>query len=352
MTALPGRANGHRKKRAPVLVGIVAMLLGLAVASPAVAAPGPTPTPAPPKEGGNELLQDAIERTSRAFVEAKNAVADSRKKQAALNQEIARLDVRKAALAPQAAEIARHSYKTGRIGPAMMLLNSASSDDFLARAELLDMLSAYDNQRLAELAEAQEQAETAKTQLDIEVKRESAQLTVMAKQKTDAEKAFDLTGGKTVNGWVYANSPVARQSPRAKDGSWPSQSCSVDDPTTSGCITPRMLFAMKETQRLGFKRYVSCFRSGGPYEHPKGRACDFSVFKTNDFGSGDAQGDARFYGNNLAAFLVKNADKLGILYVIWYRQVWLPSTGEWKSYSGAYGDPSSDHTNHVHLSVL
>jgi peptidoglycan DL-endopeptidase CwlO len=39
-----------------------------------------------------------------------------------------------------------------------------------------------------------------------------------------------------------------------------------------------------------------------------------------------------------------------VQYVIWYRQIWLPSSG-WKSYTRAYGDPSSDHTNHVHLSM-
>lgn len=333
------------------LVGIVTLLMGLALSPAAVAAPNPTP--APPNEGGkNELLDDVIERTSRAFVDAKNAVADSRKRQDALSKELARLEVRKAALAPQAVEIARHNYMNGRIGPALMLLNSSSSDAFLARAETLDMLAAYDNGKLSDLAEATEQAQTAKSQLDLEVKREAAQADVMAKQKSEVERAFTLAGGKTVNGNVYANQPVARQSPRAKDGSFPAQSCSIKDPTTDGCITPRMLFALNETQRLGFKRFVSCHRNGGPFEHPKGRACDFSVFKTRDFGSGDAQGDDRFYGNNLASFLVKNADKLGILYVIWYRQVWLPSTGTWKPYSGVGGDPSSDHTNHVHLSVL
>ncbi|GAA1846139.1 coiled-coil domain-containing protein [Asanoa iriomotensis] len=346
-----GRPRARARRAA--LVGAVTLLVSLALAPAAVAAPNPSPPAAPPKEGGkNELLDDAIERTSRAFVEAKNAVADSRKKQTALNKQLTLLEVRRAALEPQAAQIARHSYINGRIGPALMLLNSANKDAFLDRAETLDMLSAYDNERLAELAANRKQAEAAKSQLDLEVKRESAQLSVMTKQKADVESAFKLAGGKTVNGNVYANQPVARQSPRASDGSFPAQSCSVDDPTTDGCITPRMLFALKETQRLGFKRFVSCHRNGGPFEHPKGRACDFSVFKTNDFGSGDAQGDARFYGNNLASFLVKNADKLGILYVIWYRQVWLPSTGSWKSYSGAFGDPSSDHTNHVHLSIL
>ena len=29
---------------------------------------------------------------------------------------------------------------------------------------------------------------------------------------------------------------------------------------------------------------------------------------------------------------------------------WLPSSG-WRAYRSARGDPSSDHTNHVHLSV-
>ena len=55
------------------------------------------------------------------------------------------------------------------------------------------------------------------------------------------------------------------------------------------------------------------------------------------------------YGTDLAAFLVFNAQRLGVLYVIWYRQIWLPSSG-WRSYSGCCTS-SRKHTNHVHLSV-
>jgi hypothetical protein len=47
---------------------------------------------------------------------------------------------------------------------------------------------------------------------------------------------------------------------------------------------------------------------------------------------------------------VKNASRLGVMYVIWYRQIWMPGQG-WRSYSGS-GGPSATHTNHVHLSVL
>ena len=63
-----------------------------------------------------------------------------------------------------------------------------------------------------------------------------------------------------------------------------------------------------------------------------------------------ATGADKTYGNNLAAYFIKNADRLGVMYVIWYRQIWMPGTG-WKAYS-AQGGPAVVHTNHVHLSML
>jgi hypothetical protein len=303
----------------------------------------------PGGEGGTPLLRDVLESTGRGFVEAKNAVAKSQERQLTLTLELRRVEQRIADLEPEVAEVANNSYRTGRIGPAMLLLNSASPDDFLERAQNLDLMAMRDNSKLRELNEALEQATRAKAAIDAEVAEEKKQLTIMTKQKREAEKALALVGGAVTGGFVDATSPVARQAPRNRDGSWPSQSCNQNDPTTSGCITPRTLHALKESKRAGFTRFVSCFRSGGPFEHPKGRACDFSP-QRNGFG-GDATGEAKKYGNNLTAFLVRNADKLGVLYVIWYRQIWTPAAG-WRSYSGAFGDPSSDHTNHVHLSLL
>jgi hypothetical protein len=135
---------------------------------------------------------------------------------------------------------------------------------------------------------------------------------------------------------------------RNSDGSLPGESCSVNDPTTSGCITPRTLHAMQQAKAAGFKRFVSCFRPQGSGEHPKGRACDFASDK-GGFG-GVASGSSRDYGNRLANYFINNAGRLGVLYVIWFKRIWLPSSG-WKSYSRGNGDPSSDHTNHVHLSM-
>jgi hypothetical protein len=168
----------------------------------------------------------------------------------------------------------------------------------------------------------------------------------MAQKKRAAEKAI---GSSQTAGLIPVGSPSAQPAPRNADGSWPAETCSVADPTTSGCITPRTLHAMQQAQAAGFTRYVSCYRSGGSGEHPKGRACDFSA-TTGGFKDAAAAGGDKTYGTNLAGYFLSNADRLGVLYVIWYRQIWMPSTG-WRAYSGG-GTPASDHTNHVHLSVI
>ncbi len=64
--------------------------------------------------------------------------------------------------------------------------------------------------------------------------------------------------------------------PEAYNGSG-DEGCTEDDPTTSGCLTPRTLHMYNETKEAGFDHYVSCYRSGGGGEHPKGRACDWAA---------------------------------------------------------------------------
>jgi hypothetical protein len=109
-----------------------------------------------------------------------------------------------------------------------------------------------------------------------------------------------------------------------------------------------MNHSYKEARLAGFSRYTACFRNASFGEHGKGRACDFSASK-GGFKDAAATGNDKVYGSNLAAWCVNNADRLGVLYVIWYRRIWMPSTG-WRAYNGG-GGASAAHTNHVHLSV-
>jgi hypothetical protein len=318
------------------------------VAGPAsLAGAAPPPTPSGHASGDDPpLLRDVLESTSRGYLQAKTKLENSRKRQLQLNRELQQVQSRIDQISPQVGQIAAETYRTGRLTAVAVLLNSSSPDSFLERATALDELNTFNHQKLSALNRAKAQAAGAKAALDAEVREQQKQQAAMARQKTETERALALVGGKGLTaGLVAATSPVAKIAPgRTADGDWKRESCSKNDPTTSGCITPRTLHTYNEVKRAGFNRFVGCYRPGGPYEHPRGRACDWSL-QSSGFSPARTK-DQKVYGNNLTAFLVRNADRLGVYYVIWYKQIWFPASG-WHSYSGA-----SDHTDHVHVSLL
>ena len=211
-------------------------------------------------------------------------------------------------------------------------------------------MAANEDRELRLLNETQEQAARAKAASTGRSCEQRKQVAIMATRKKQAERALEVAAPQPRRSAARpaALGGDATPTPRNSDGSWPPSRAASTTPPPPAASPRAPLHALKQAKAAGFTRYVSCYRSGGSGEHPKGRACDFAAQKSG-FG-GDATGGDRTYGNNLAAYFLRNADRLGVLYVIWYRQIWLPSSG-WSSYSGGNGDPSSDHTNHVHLSV-
>jgi hypothetical protein len=318
----------------------------LSVASAAPASADPKGTSSTADDGDdNPLLNDVLDSTGRRYLAAKAAVAKSTKTQLALALDVSSAEAKRDALLPQVSAVAAQQYRTGGVSAANFLLNSTNSDSFLQRAISLEEINALNDDKLHQLNLAIAQVTTAKARLDQEVAAQKQNFAAMAKQKQAAEDALKLVGGQNLTqGFVVAKSPVAAPAPRNSDGGFSPESCSVNDPTTDGCITPRTYHMYLEVKKAGFNRFVGCHRNGGPFEHPKGRACDWSLQKSGFAVAHNA--DMKNYGNNLMAFLVRNADRLGILYVIWFRQIWFPATG-WKSYHGA-----SEHTDHVHVSML
>jgi peptidoglycan DL-endopeptidase CwlO len=330
-------------RRVLAACALLATAAALAVAGPA------TPASADP-EGGTKTLRDALESAARGHLEAKARLAASQKRQAQLQITLARADTSARKLEGQIAVIAARSYRLGRFNTVSLLLNSSSPDTFLERAYRLDQMALLDARTLSRYRADIELAQRAKQAIDLEVKEQQKQVTVLAGKKKQAEAALASVGGGAVaGGFLSTNSPLAKAAPRNADGSWPKESCTVDDPTTSGCITPRLLNAYRQARAAGFTHYTSCFSQRSSGEHPLGRACDFSA-NAATFKNAAATGSDKAYGDRLAAFFVKNADRLGVMYVIWFRQIWLPNTG-WRSYSGS-GSAAARHENHVHLSVL
>jgi peptidoglycan DL-endopeptidase CwlO len=301
-------------------------------------------------EGGSKTLRDQLESAAKGYSDAKIKLAASQTRQKQLQVTMAAAQAGAKTLAAQIQVIADRSYRYGRFTTASLLLDSTEPSDFLERVYRLDSMAQLDARTMADYRRDVDLATTAKAAIDAEVRKQAAELTVLAARKKQAEQALAAAGGGAVTGgFVSADSPLAKPAPRNPDGSWPKESCTVDDPTTTGCITPRLLNAYQQARAAGFTHYTSCFSKRDSGEHPLGRACDFSAHATG-FANVAATGADKAYGDRLAAFFIKNADRLGVMYVIWYRQIWMPSTG-WRAYS-ATGAPNVVHTNHVHLSVL
>jgi peptidoglycan DL-endopeptidase CwlO len=336
----PASWTRHRLIAGLVLVLSVAVAVG-AVADPGFADPAGS-------DGGNATLQGKLQEANQAYNDAKGRLDAARARQSALLTQIQATGAELASLTAQVQVAAATAYKGGRIGGMSALLGSGSADDFLSRATTLQMQLKRENDALHRLATVQASYAQQRTAIDAEVATQQNQLAEMDKRKKQAQAALAASGGGGTASGPGGGAASAAPAPRNADGSWPKESCSVKDPTTSGCLTPRTLHAYQEVQKAGFTHYVACFRSGTWGEHPLGRACDFSA-NAKTFVDAAATGADKTYGDRLAAWLLANTDRLAVLYVIWYRQIWMPSTG-WRTYHGD-GTPAGDHMNHVHLSV-
>lgn len=335
----PLRASARTRIWLIVLPALLSLFASLLMAAPATADPD--------DENDPPGLRDQLAAAASAYNKARAALTASQKRQAAATTRIPLLQKQIALTAEQVNRNATDMYKGSQAGAVSGILGSSSPGTFLDNATMVAYLTDKQNDTLRDLIAGQAEAAGLKKQLDAEIIEQQKQIEALAAEKKKLEKALGIVGGNTSTSGYGTLKPSATPAPRNSDGSWPRESCSVNDPTTSGCITPRTYHALKEAQKAGFNHYVSCYRSGGSGEHPKGRACDWAA-NMEGF-SGVATGADRTYGNRLAAYFIANADRLGVLYVIWFRQIWLPGTG-WRAYQGD-GTPSGNHENHVHLSM-
>lgn len=313
------------------------MLVGVATPAPAA------PKPATDSEGGTAALSAALASASRGYTDAHSKLVASRVLQSRLAGEARVVERQVNGLSQELDRLAAQVYQGGN--PDAMLLTmmgSGSVDEYVERAALVGHLSRRNSDRVSALRAAREKLARRRALVDSEERTQAALEQTMAKRKNDAVQALRVS-----DGFGGGSARAGRAAPRAKGGSFAS-GCSLDDPTSTGCLTARALNAYNQARQAGFTRFTACFRSASFGEHPEGKACDFSVTQPG-FG-GVASGDAKTYGNNLANYFINNADVLGVLYVIWFKRIWLPGVG-WEAYTRGQGDPSSDHTNHVHLSV-
>jgi peptidoglycan DL-endopeptidase CwlO len=344
--------SGLRRRWRLALVFAVLATIGSLLSTSAMLVITPAPAFADPNtddEGATKDLATKLEQVAQSYYDIRSKLTLSRKSQAQIKDNLRLAEISLVRLTTQVDNIAAGRYKGERLGVLDGLFTGVGKpQELLNGAALQEYLVWHDDEQLRQLRQAQQEAAHQQALLDAEVANEAKQLGELDKQKRAAEKALAAVGGLVTAGYSGAV-PAAQPAPRTPSGGFAPESATLTDPTgTGGKITPRMYHALTEARLAGFRRFTRCWRTQSWGEHPKGRACDFSV-STGGFG-GIATGGDKTYGNRLAAWCKQNAEALGVLYVIWFRQIWMPGIG-WRAYSGT-GDPSSEHTNHVHLSVI
>ncbi|MFP5335156.1 MAG: FG-GAP repeat domain-containing protein [Actinomycetes bacterium] len=87
--------------------------------------------------------------------------------------------------------------------------------------------------------------------------------------------------------------------------------------------------------------------SGGRSEHKDGRALDWMLDAADPADKAVATAFLQWLtGPDDAGVVAGNARRLGVMYVVWDRQVWKAWNGAWTAYTGA-----SPHTDHIHVSL-
>jgi peptidoglycan DL-endopeptidase CwlO len=336
--------TGRQRRLSLAVALLTALLTVLGAMTPAHAE-----DPNTDDEGAPKTLREKLEVAAKQYYDTRSQLVASQKRQAQIHKTLREAELTLARLNVEVAKIAAARYKGGQLGILNGLFTGQGDPDRLLDAAAISEYMVWrDDEQLHRYREARDVATSQQVLLTAEIQNEKKQLAQLDKVKRNAEKALASVGGLVTAGYS-GPVPDAQPAPRTASGGWPREKCSVKDPTgTGGCITPRMYHLLTEARLAGFTRFTKCWRSQSWGEHPRGLACDFSA-NTGNFG-GDATGLSKTYGNRLAAWAKNNAEALGVIYVIWYRQIWFPGVG-WRSYTSCC-DASSKHTNHVHISML
>ncbi|MEU4550031.1 coiled-coil domain-containing protein [Nonomuraea dietziae] len=325
-------APGDRR-RAPLRV---LLAVGLAVSLPmTVPASGGHAEPKPtPKQLRKEL--SALQKNSdKLIAEYYSSRHELQKVEKAEKSARERLRVAQADYERESAQLrlmASEQYISGGTGAIGVMFGEID----LNGLALVEAMAAEQGARLQGFTEVRDRHQRARTEAKDRADELSDRIKELEKQKKAAEKVIGKIKDRIDR--LYPTPGVRRP-----DGSWVPQLPSGPDN-----ITPRMrLVRNLIAERFGVPYGIGCYRAiqdGG--EHPLGRACDFMLSRG---GAMPSAAEVR-RGNEISAWAIKNAQRLGIMYIIYRQRIWHARTGAWKVMSNR-GGTTANHYDHPHISV-
>ncbi|MEV0235399.1 hypothetical protein [Nonomuraea sp. NPDC050786] len=305
----------------------------LVAAAPAEAEPKPTV-----KQLKKELsaLQKESDKLITEYYNSRIAQQKAEKSEKAAREKLAAAQTIYERESAELRAMAVSQYIGGETGQLAVLAGNQDPSSFLARMALNQHLVELQDARLRGYAQVRDAHQQAEDEADARAKELAGTVDDLEKRKKKAEKQIDRIKDKIDQ--LYTAPGVRRP-----DGTWVPQL-----PGGSDNITPRMRLVkqlIKERFEVPFG--IGCYRTiqdGG--EHPLGRACDFMLSRG---GALPSAGEVE-RGNQIAAWAIKNAKRLGIMYIIYRQRIWHARTGAWRTMSDR-GGTTANHYDHPHISV-
>lgn len=226
-------------------------------------------------------------------------------------------------------------FMSGRRNQLTLVAEEEDPADLLNRLALRDHMVAQQQARLSGYAEVRDRHLHAQEEAAARAEELSASVDDLAGRREKAEKQIERIRDKI--------DQLHKAPGRSTDGTWLPQL-----PGGADNITPRMrLVKTLIEKRFDVPYGIGCYRAiqdGG--EHPLGRACDFMLSR----GGAMPAGAEIQRGHDISAWAIKNAKRLGIMYIIYRQRIWHVRTGAWR-YMSDRGGATANHYDHPHISV-
>ncbi|MDT0327326.1 coiled-coil domain-containing protein [Nocardiopsis lambiniae] len=223
----------------------------------------------------------------------------------------------------QVRALAYASYTNSGIDPSMSLFVEASPDEIIDRAVVIDYLATSNQDKIDQLAQALERDQKAQKAAEESLEEAEADLNVLEERRSEVQELIAAHPSQPMEGPLNITPRTAQM-----------RQLVIDE--------------FGEGKEQGG---VGCYRAVGGWvrgEHPLGRACDFMLSKNGQMPPQD-QIDR---GWAIAEWSRENADRLGIMYVIYRQQIWDVRRGDtdWRA-MGDRGNITENHFDHVHISM-
>ncbi len=313
---------------------IVVMCVGVAAAGHT--APKPTV-----KQLRRELaqLQKQSETMIAEYYAGRVALQKAEKAEKAARDDLRRAQQDFDRAAQEVRLLAAQRYRTGGLGTLPALMGGTDPATVLNHMALTQQIMNEQDARLQGFATTRDSYRGAQTSARQRATELRTSLEKLAAQKKRTQKLIATIKDRIDR--IYPTPGLRRA-----DGTWVPQLPSGPDN-----ITPRMrLVRQLIAQRFGPRFGIGCYRADGGIagggEHPLGRACDFMLSGGGSMPS--AAETAR--GNEIAAWAIENAQRLGIMYIIFRQRIWHVRTGSWRAMSDR-GGVTANHYDHVHISM-